>query len=99
MRSISRRRRRTGFIVGAGVARRGGFLVPAEPLESLRILNQRRRDELAAGGDARQFRAQLFGKSGVRIEKRLLSADTLPPKRERLAQIFRDGFKPHLSHP
>jgi len=73
--------------------------VPPEPLEGPRILNQRRRDELAARGDARQFRSQVFGESRVGTEKAVLRGGTLPPQRERLAQIFRDRFKLHLSHP
>src|SRR6266436_1289648 len=58
-----------------------------------------RSDELAARGDARQFRSQVFGESRVGAEKAVLRGGTLPPQRERLAQIFRDGFKLHLSHP
>ena len=38
------------------------------------------------GRNARQFRAQSFGKISIAVEKRLPRRGTLPPKGQRLAQ-------------
>ena len=53
---------------------------------ALRILNQRRGDELAAGGDPRQFLAKQFRKRRIRLGERAVGGRALPPAGQGLAQ-------------